>query len=339
MEESRAIRLVSIRRLEELLGEKREDIYRIAEHAGRYYEPFDRRRQIGSGKWRHIDNPSPNLKRIQRKINKRILSQLEFPDTMFGGVRGRTVLQNATAHLGQPLVVTLDLKDCFPSITDRQVFDSLRNRGGCSTDIASVLTKLTTYQKRIPQGAPTSLTLANLCLISLSTKLSEIAESFDLKISLFVDDIALSGARALDAMEDCIRAIHSFGHSVAQKKIHRMPASTRQTVTGLVVNRVISIPLEKREDIRNLILDTAHQPLIPDHILRSIAGKIRYVTSVSPHHGLVLKHLAEKYLPKKGVSVKRIPTYEQRLCNDYSRHRFTARAATSKDSSGLQELS
>src|SRR5438046_1585603 len=110
--------LVSLRRLEQILGWDRESLRRFAEHAGRYYRPFDRRRQRGTGKWRHIDNPTDDLKKLQQRIERRILNHVPLPATMMGAVSGRSIRDNATRHLGQSMVVTLDLRACFPRTSD-----------------------------------------------------------------------------------------------------------------------------------------------------------------------------------------------------------------------------
>ena len=105
--------VVSIRRMSALLQRSREDLERIAGHAGRYYDPFDRQRRDG-GKWRHIDNPMGELKTIQSRIYRAVLATYEFPPNVMGGLRGRSIKDNMRPHLGQPLLVTLDIKGCFP---------------------------------------------------------------------------------------------------------------------------------------------------------------------------------------------------------------------------------
>ena len=118
--------LVSMRRLEQLLGYERSDLARIAEHAGRYYRPFDRRRERNKGKWRHIDNPTGVLREVQGRIQGKILVGVPLPDTMMGGVRGRSIRDNGVRHTRQSMLVTLDLRDCFPRTDDLQVYMGFR---------------------------------------------------------------------------------------------------------------------------------------------------------------------------------------------------------------------
>lgn len=205
--------LVSMRQVEFVLGKSREDLRKIASYAGRYYHPFDRRREIGKGKWRHIDNPKGELKLLQKRIQKHILSKINLPDTMVGGIPGRSIRANAKIHEGQQRLVTLDLKNCFPRTTDLKVFEAYRKILKCSSEIASLLTKLTTFQKRLPQGAPTSSILANFTLLPMHDEICAIAKKFDLRCSIYVDDIAFSGVSAYEAIDEIIYAIQRHGHS------------------------------------------------------------------------------------------------------------------------------
>jgi len=88
--------VVSIAHLERLLGWDRSRIRKYAAEAGRYYEPFDRRRVAGVGKWRHIDNPKGQLRELQTAIQRQILSQATLPDHMFGGGKGQVNQEQRT---------------------------------------------------------------------------------------------------------------------------------------------------------------------------------------------------------------------------------------------------
>ena len=50
------------------------------------------------------------------------------------------------------MVITNDLKDFFPSISNRNVYDVFLRRLGCKPDIARYLTKLTTIDGCLPQA-------------------------------------------------------------------------------------------------------------------------------------------------------------------------------------------
>ena len=312
--------LVSMRRLEQLLGRSRDDLLRIAGHAGRYYRPFDRRRRRGEGKWRHIDNPTSELKELQSRIQRGILAHVLFPDTMLGGVRCRSIRDNGAHHVRQPMLVTLDLRDCFPRTGNLQIFRAFRTVVGCSPKIAGLLTQLTTFQHRLPQGAPTSLTLANLTLLQMHEDIRTVAERMDLAWTFWVDDIAFSGQRALDAIEPIMGIIHHHGHAVRRSKIECMPCTTRMRVTGVAVNLKPSIELVRRSEIREEIfrLASLQDPL--DWELRRVRGQINHVRYISSEQGAALNRLAERFLPAVGAGGARPRTDETRSCSSTARH-------------------
>ena len=145
------LNIVSLRYLERLLKIQRTELLQLAETAGRFYNPFDIHKN-GSNKWRHIDNPQRTLKDVQRRIHKQILE------------KGKSIIDNAKLHVNKKCIGIVDIKDCFPSTDNLKIYQVWRNYFGCGTKNASILTKLTTFQHRLPQGAPTSSLLCNYAL-------------------------------------------------------------------------------------------------------------------------------------------------------------------------------
>jgi retron-type reverse transcriptase len=295
--------LVSIRKLESILGCERAELISCAERAGSYYKPFAQRKIKGKGKWRLIDNPKDPLKQIQTKIKKCLFSKLTFPETLIGGVKGKSTHDNARIHKKQPVVITIDLKDCFPRTRDKVVFSRLREVLGCSPHIAGILTKLTTFQHRVPQGAPTSNAVVNLALLPLHDEIKEIAESLNLRFSIYVDDITISGENAEVVIDEVVKAIQRHGYAVRNKKIKVMPRSSPQEVVGFVVNRKVSIANSKIEAVRKAVVDIGKANVLPNYLLKSIEGRINHVRSVKPAKAEALKALLDKVKPKKTIKM------------------------------------
>lgn len=291
--------VVSMRRLESLLRWNRSDIRRVAARAGWYYEPFDRRRHPGD-KWRHIDNPTGELKEIQSRLHRAILQTLPFDDNVVGGIKGRSTRDNANVHVGSSTLVTLDIKSCFPNVTDLDVYKVFRHTLNYSVEIADLLTKLTTFQHRLPQGAPTSSVLANLVMLPLHVEVRRIATVYGLNWSMYVDDIAFSGERARDAIEPTIEALKRVGHSVRAAKVKVMTAAEQQKITGIIVNRKSSAGRMRIGDIRTKILEFhCRQGAIYDYEIATVRGQISYVASVNAAQGASLRRLATALFPRQ----------------------------------------
>jgi hypothetical protein len=311
--------IVSLRELEFLSKSDRRTIQRLADEAGRYYDPFDRRKAGGHG-WRHIDNPQGELKEFQRLLSRKYLRELPLPPLILGGVRGRSIRDNAWAHKNAAVLITMDLSDCFPSTDDRRIFKIFRSLLGCSDQISGLLTRITTLQHRLPQGAPTSSMLANLALIPLHEELEQIASELDLIPTCYVDDIALSGLRAREAIEPVIAAIRRHGYSFRSRKIKCMPSGRRQALTGTVTNRKVSAGRVRIREIREEIAALASSRVITETALRSIWGRIGYVKSINILQGGYLERYASKVLPQHGADRPPIPTLVTRPCGSFARN-------------------
>jgi Reverse transcriptase (RNA-dependent DNA polymerase) len=314
--------LLSTHRLAQLLAVGHGDLRAVAAHVGGFYEPFDRRKTRDEGKWRHIDNPNEKLKDIQRRIQRLILRRFHFPETMLGGVRKRSITDNASFHIDQPVVATIDLRDCFPRTSNQAVFAAFRRELHCSTAVGSLLTQLTTLHRHVPQGAPTSLSVVNLTLLPLHDAILTITKSFGLRASLWVDDITVSGGRAREAIGPIIGAVTSHGHAVRCKKIFVYTAAHAQRVTGVVVNRKTSAGHLRIQEIRGRIIDLANQRLIAENDLISVRGQITQVKSICESQGESLERLAERILPASGTTGRPARRDETRPCPNPSRHTY-----------------
>jgi hypothetical protein len=198
-----ALNLFSISRLEALLCCPIALIKTIAKKAGSYYSPFPAPPRLrwfpkkpAVTKVRRIDQPIDPLKELQRAILNRLLEPLVLPDNMKGGVKGRSLKDNIELHRKARVLVTLDIKSFFPSISNEMVYSIWRNQLNCSPKIADLLTKLTTFERHLPQGAPTSTYLANLFIASIQDEIVTCCAESNVVFSTWVDDLAFSGDNA-----------------------------------------------------------------------------------------------------------------------------------------------
>lgn len=199
-----------------------------------------------------IINPSINrLKVIQKRIQKNILLKIEIPNYAFGAVKGKDNVDNAKKHQGKKFKFTTDLKDFFPSITNKAVNEMFINQG-FSHQVSGILTKLTTYKGKIPQGAPTSSTLANLVFMKTGNDLFEYAQKYNMTFTSFVDDMTFSSATDFKENVPEILEIITREYKISHKKTNY---SRNPNITGLhPMNNHLKLPksfiskLESTED-------------------------------------------------------------------------------------------
>lgn len=229
-----------------------------------------------SGGWRLISAPKPRLKRAQYWVLENILLQLPVQDAAQGFVIGRSIVTNAEKHTGRPLVINLDLKDFFPSVTFPRVKGAFRGMG-YSEAMATLFALLTTEPdrdeveidgqtwhvangpRRLPQGAPTSPALTNWICRKLDRRLTGAATKAGYTYTRYADDLTFSAndKKAVDGATALIRLVHRIvedeGFVVHPDKTRIMPAGRRQEVTGLVVNHRVGVDRARRRRFRALL--------------------------------------------------------------------------------------
>src|SRR5262249_49851062 len=168
---------------------------------------------------RLIESPKPKLKAIQRQLLCDILDLIPPHDAAHGFRAGRSVRTFVAPHVGKAVVVKMDLRDFFPSITDTRV-SALFRTAGYPEQVARLLAALCTNgtpaevfdelgspaggpsrwaisrvydQPHLPQGAPTSPALANLCAFRLDRRLAGLARVSGAEYTRYADDLVFSG--------------------------------------------------------------------------------------------------------------------------------------------------
>lgn len=233
--------LVSMRYLETILGHSREELRYCASNSQHLYRPFDLPKKSGRGS-RRIDSPQQPLKGIQARINQKIFSHMTFPIEIVGSVRGRSVRDHAKRHIGKRVLTTLDIQDFFGNVTADKVRRSVLNALECSSRIADILVGLTTYKGRLPQGASTSPTLANLAILPLIRDIANMlgASGETSSLSAWCDDIVISGENAHEFIGSVVSLAKIHGFRINPKKIKTMMHGQLQSSIGVVLNRKIS---------------------------------------------------------------------------------------------------
>lgn len=282
------LNICSIRDLAFRLGVSADTIKTIAGQAGRYYDPFIKR---SGNKERLIDNPTGPVRALQDRIQERLLAPLYLPDYIHGGVPGRSPISNAAAHLGQRVVVAADIKSFFPSITHHQIFDIWRRTLGCTPTIARYLTQLTSFERHLPQGAPTSTALANLVLHQAGTEVRQASAALGLVHTTFVDDLTFSGEKARDVLGVAVETLRKAGFRLPHRKIKIMGSRVQKRITGAVLGVKLTVPKDKKSKARAAFHRLAHTTLGSrerEAARRSAVGLIAHMASID-------KKLAERF--------------------------------------------
>lgn len=248
-----------------------------------------------------------------------------------GFVSGRSVQSFAAPHVGKEYVLRMDLEDFFPSIHAARIQAMFRTIG-YPDRIASLLTGVCTnvaprrlwqnsrtevsMQERmqarelyssphLPQGAPTSPALANICAYRMDCRLAGLARAVGAEYTRYADDLVFSGsegfvalARDLPAYVAAIAAEEGF--IVNHHKTRVMSQAMRQRIGGVVVNRRLNIRRADFDRLKAILRNCARHGAASQNRLchpsfaAYLRGRVEWVRSLNPTRGERLSTLYDQ---------------------------------------------
>lgn len=238
--------------LADFLGLKGNELQRLIKEKDNYYHGFYIPKSNGGR--RLISAPVDYLKAIQRKILRNVLERVPLHLSANGFRRERSIITNAESHLSQEIVIKIDLKDFFPSITFQRVkgvYISL----GYPEKVAEALAELSTYKGRLPMGAPTSPYLSNIVATHLDKRFTSLSKKIGFRYSRYADDLAFSSTdrtftRYIPFFK---KIIEDEGFGVNEEKIVIARKGGQQKITGVVVNKKINIDRKECKRLRAVL--------------------------------------------------------------------------------------
>jgi hypothetical protein len=250
-----------------------------------------------SGGVRTISAPSAALKRVQRAILRHLLDPLGAHACAHGFAKGRSILGNASVHVGREIVVNGDVSNCFPSVRWPLVLGALRRDlgGEMSAGAIGLLVDLCTAEGGLPTGAPTSPALLNRVLLRTDEILQAQAQRRECLYTRYADDLSFSGDhRAVEMLGVARGVLARIGLSLDPGKTNIFRQGRRQMCTGLVVNEQVSVPRRVRRRLRAAVHQASQgrgshwhgQP----QSTGSLKGRLAFLGMVHPEEADRLAH-------------------------------------------------
>lgn len=258
------------------------------------------------GGFRKISSPYRPLKIMQQYIAKYILSNVPIHEKAFGFVPTKSIYHNAKEHVNQDCILNIDLCNFFETISSKKIYSIFMNMGYASNlcvDFSKICTAAIESKSLLPvlpQGAPTSPVLSNICAYNLDKRLDRFAHKNNLVYSRYADDITFSGLRKdLPKVSFLKRVIEDEGFKLNTSKIRLYTKkNNKRIITGLLVDDSVRIPKKfKKEIFRHLHFCQKYSPKEHIDYLNSkrskpkgyfyewLKGKISFVQMVEPKIG------------------------------------------------------
>jgi hypothetical protein len=218
------------------LGFNLKELQKIASKAETLYK-FDREPKKSGQGYREISKPSYKLKSIQKSIHM-LLLEIKVSKIAHCGIKGKSNLSNAKNHCNKNWIFSLDFENFFPNISHHRVYGLFFRDLKCAPKVASLLTRLSTVRKQVPQGGPMSMDLANLVCRKLDQHLEILCAKYGISYTRHCDDLNFSGKRIPESFKKNVKdIIKRSGFLLNSDKELCTPHHKAQSVVGLRVNR------------------------------------------------------------------------------------------------------
>jgi len=283
------------------------------------------------GSIRLIEAPKKKLKELQGVILRELLEAIPSHPAAHGFVKGRSIKTFAAPHVGRRVVLRMDLRDFFASISGPRVQALFRTAGypdavadrlggictnaaprGMWSSLGKGLDPLARSEARalyswphLPQGAPTSPALANLCAWRVDCRLSGLARTAGANYTRYADDLAFSGDEEFERCVErfALRAaaiLLEEGFQVHHRKTRVMRQGVRQYLAGIVTNKRINVVRADFDKLKailtNCVRDGAESQNREGHpaFRLHLDGRVGFVEMVNPAKGARLRKIYEK---------------------------------------------
>lgn len=282
---------------------------------------------------RLIEAPKRRLKKLQQQILFEILEKVPSHPAVHGFIKGRSIKSCISRHVGRRVILRMDLQDFFPSFSARRIQAVFRTLGypeSVADRLGGICTTLTprgmwakdkfdppvAWEERqhardlycrphLPQGAPTSPALANVCFYRTDCRLDGLARACGAEYTRYADDLAFSGGREFERDVDRF-SIHvaaillEEGFWVNHRKTRIMRQGVRQQMLGLAANRHPNIIRSDFDCLKATLTNCVRlgpesqnreaHPRFRSHL----EGRVGFVETINAAKGLRLRRLFEQ---------------------------------------------
>lgn len=274
--------------IERDLGFSAKTLYGLSNNLEKHYRNVFIPKSDGSK--RKLSVPDVILKRVQRSIADNILTQYPVSKYAKAYKPGSSVQRNARYHIKKKKLLKLDIEGFFDGIMYSQVKNIVFCEQKFSEPISILLTILCYYKESLPQGAPTSPAVTNILMYDFDETVGAFCNKKKIAYTRYCDDMTFSGDFDEREIIDFVKhELGKLGLFLKKRKTAVIPASKRQTVTGIVVNEKLNITKEYKKNIRQEMYYIKKFGF-DDHINKcGISDKKQYLSSLYGRIAFVLQ--------------------------------------------------
>ncbi|MBS86748.1 reverse transcriptase family protein [Sphingobium sp.] len=272
-------------------------------------------------------NSMPAYKALARRLEAFFTMLPDYPHECAYGYRpGRNIRENASAHSGNKFLLSLDIKDFFPSITVERVrwlFEAM----SIEAYVADLLARFVTIGGALPLGLPTSPVISNMIALPLDDLLRDLAGQYEAVYTRYSDDITFSGNGDLPDIEEIRPVLAAFDFAIADRKTRRSKRGQAHFVTGLSISDPAQphVPADKKRSLRQTLYFAGkfglaehfqHRGINDQKVIQRevnrLDGLVKYVAHHEPRMATSLKEQWRQILADSGMKPSFTPRGQYR---------------------------
>ena len=278
--------------LEQDLGISAKTLYAVSNNLGKHYRKVSLPKK--SGGFRNLSVPDEVLKSIQKRIVDLLLIHMLVSRYAKAYRFGSSTLRNAKHHVGNRVVLKLDILHFFDSIRYSTVKDNVFPEEIYAEPLRILLTMLCYHKDALPQGAPSSPAITNIILYEFDEQVGQWCQDRGIAYTRYCDDMTFSGDFDPAEVIRFVRLeLKKMGFLLNEQKTRIQRPGQQQTVTGIVVNEKLSIPADYRRKLWQELyycrkfgiqehLQRIGLEVTEDTYRMQLLGKVNYVLQVHP---------------------------------------------------------
>ena len=282
------------------LGFSAKALYAVSYHRHSHYHQT--KIPKANGEFRELYVPDAFLKAIQRRIVDRLLAYEEVSPYATAYRIGGSTLANAAPHVGQPVLLKMDIRHFFDNIIYPLVKEKAFPSERYSEQNRILLTMLCMFKDSLPQGAPTSPAISNIIMRDFDNVVGTWCMSQKITYTRYCDDMTFSGDFDPSAVILLVKSeLRKMGLFINDKKTTIVRDGQKKIVTGIVVNEKPNVSTNYRRKLRqelyfcqkygisaHLAKSGMNVPI--EQYLKKLLGRVNHVLQVTPDNEKMLRY-------------------------------------------------
>ena len=223
------------------------------------------RKKHSDGKQRTVEEPREFLKGIHKKLYY-ILKQLDYPQYLHSGIKGKNYITNTKLHTNSNYCITIDLHHFYQTVRKTFVRQMFIEKFNIVDDIAWLLSDLVTIPQEngsenyIPTGSPISQQIAFLTYEKTFNEINKLSLKYNIIFSLYVDDMTFSSENKIPNffIKKIKNLIKLVNLEINNKKIEYFGKNKTKIITGCAINNhKLKIKNFRRNEIIELLKENS----------------------------------------------------------------------------------